>query len=183
MNEDARLKQLELDLKREEDAKAALQRGQQAIAKEKALISQATNMELTRRNIEQKQKVKQFETQVSHTLAAEFRQKEKERLAREAIEKQREDALRAYAIDKYGNKIDHCIKTNNAIDYTNTCFHNALIVKHDSDQSRVALYPDTRSEQADPETNSNDKTKGNSKSATSKQQSIKSKLQQNSKQK
>lgn len=85
--------------------------------------------------IDKKLLVKEKEAELSHALAEQFRIKEKERLALEAIEKKREDTNKTYIIDRQGNKMDNCINSTNSIDYTNTCFHNALIVKHDSDTS------------------------------------------------
>lgn len=110
--------------------------------------------------MEKKQKVKQLETQISHALAEEFRQKEKERLELEALERKREEAKKVYAIDRYGNKVDNYINvgsskdsqisssgwkpdasiaasTSKAVDYTNTCFHNALIVRHDTEDTQT----------------------------------------------
>lgn len=146
--------------KAEEDKAKANCRGKKAIQKEKETIEIISNFDRDRRNVEKKQKVKQLETQISHALAEEFRLKEKERLELEILERQREEAKKIYAIDRYGNKVDNFINvgpskesnissagwkadasigsnTNKAIDYTNTCFHNALIVRHDTEDTQT----------------------------------------------
>lgn len=45
--------------------------------------------------------------------------------------------MTSYNFSKLSNKIDHSIisKQTNSMDYTNTRFHNALIVKHDTEQA------------------------------------------------
>ena len=43
-------------------------------------------------------------------------------------------------IDKYGNHINSYVSTNGSRDYSNTWFHNAINVKHDSDLSQAIRY-------------------------------------------
>jgi len=120
------------------DKQKAEVRGQQAINKELENIQKVKNHENELRNIEKKQKVKELESRLSHYMAEEFRLKENKRKELELIEKRNEEANNVYSIDKYGNKIDNCINSSSSIDYTNTCFHNTLIVKHDTDLTQVA---------------------------------------------
>ena len=62
------------------DRKLAEIRGQQAIIRERELNYQITNSENIKRNVDQKQKIKETESKLSRSLANNFREKEKERL-------------------------------------------------------------------------------------------------------
>jgi hypothetical protein len=134
-NEDLERKKREQVIRSVEDKKKAQQRGKQAISKEIQNLEKVKNYERDRRNVDKKEKIKQIETEIARVVAEDFREREKERIALEEIEKKREQASKVYSIDKNGNKIDNCIQTNSAVDYTNTFFHNAFIVKHDTDIS------------------------------------------------
>lgn len=115
-------KEREAQEKKIKDEHLAIERGKQAIKKQVEEISKISNFENSRRNIDAKTKVREYESNVSHIIAQDFREKEKQRLEREAIEKQREEAKKVYAIDRYGNRVDTTIPIvqNGVIDYSNT---------------------------------------------------------------
>jgi len=134
-NVELELKQREIEKKIIEDKKLAEVRGKSALVKEKQFVNEISNNENTRRMVERKQKVKEFETQLSHSIAQDFRDKEAERQQQESMQQKLEQNTSIYAYNKNGAKIDSFSSINGPIDYTNTCFHNALIVKHDSLES------------------------------------------------
>lgn len=116
------IKEKESAEKRVRDKKLANDRGREAMKKRVEEINQISNFENTRRNIEKKNQVREQEAQISHLLAQDFREKEKQRQQREEIERRLEEEKRTYTIDKYGNKVDTCMQTGfeGSIDYTNT---------------------------------------------------------------
>ena len=58
------------------DRKLAEIRGQQAIIRERELNYQITNSENIKRNVDQKQKIKETESKLSRSLANNFREKD-----------------------------------------------------------------------------------------------------------
>ena len=166
------------------DRQQAEIRGQQAITKQRELTHQIVNSDNIRLNVDHKHKIKQHEAELLRSLASDFRDKQKDILAQEAFDKAQLDSTKVYAIDKFGNKIDNWVTTNGWIDYTNTWFHNALIVKHDSDWVQAVRYPESM-QSADDAASIVVKPsyKHKTKTAQPRSDQIKAKLQRNSKQK
>lgn len=106
-NQELDRRRQEAEIKAIEDKARAENRGKNAIIKQKEIIEIVSNEDKIKRNVEQKQKVKELENQFSKAMAEEFRQKEKQRQAIEEIQKREEANRSVYSIDKFGNKIDN----------------------------------------------------------------------------
>ncbi|CAI2381172.1 unnamed protein product [Moneuplotes crassus] len=132
-NQELEDKRREEARKRIQDEKIAKERGSQALAKEVQHVTKIANYDNDRRMIERKQGVKKFETELSHNLAKDYRAKEEQRRMQQEIQRKIDENTGIYAYDKNGNKMDNVTLSSESIDYSNTCFHNTLIVKHETD--------------------------------------------------
>ena len=86
------LKEQETKIKQIEDIQMAKKRGVKAIKKEIVNVQKIANSDKEKRKVDLKNKVREDEAHLSHYLAQEYREKEKERIEREQLELQRLEA-------------------------------------------------------------------------------------------
>ena len=95
--------------------------------KEKAMAEEKRKLEEEVKCLERKREVRGQEGQIAKENAARFRREQQQRSTMQG-----EPSVTLSHISKIGNRVENSINTSKMqLDYTNTRFHNALVVKHD----------------------------------------------------
>ncbi|CDW85272.1 ribosomal protein l18a [Stylonychia lemnae] len=105
-------------------------RGKLALEKEKQLQQEKIELEEQIKLIERKKLVHQQESMLAHDLASKFRE---QKSMRSKMIGDNQSLSQIEKVSKYSKKVENSIISKSQLDYTNTRFHNALILRHDHD--------------------------------------------------